>query len=359
MFTSATPQNKRFFNYGGMGLFLILLLLPPLIIKSAYLVSILIFICINTILTVGLCLLMGYAGQVSLGHAAFYGLGAYATGIATTRFGMSPWLGLACAMAIPGGLAYFLAQPIFKLKGHYLGMATLGLNYIVYTMLMEGGEITGGPSGMAGLPYLAFGDFAFDSDARYYYLALAGVLFAMITALNIINSRLGRGLRAIHSSEVAAESVGVHTSRLKTRIFVISALYAGLAGGLYAHYLTFINPTPFSFHGSLIMVVMAAVGGLSTIWGAPFGAAVITLLTEALRFIVPKLMNNASGEHETIIFGLLLIILMIYVPEGIARGLSGLFKSGLKKGLAMLGGDKNAGLKSPVLRRWLGLGSQE
>jgi len=305
-----------------LALFAMLLALLPAAVHSRYVLAILIFVGLHTILTTGLCLLMGYAGQVSLGHAAFYGLGAYTSAIVTTRLGLSPWLGLVLAMAVAGGLAAAVARPILRLRGHFLAMATLGLGTIVYILFTEASGLTGGPSGLTGLPNLALGRWAFDRDLRVYYLVWGAAIGVMWASFNIVNSRVGRALRAIHSSEVAARSVGVDTARLKGQVFVLSAVYAGLAGSLYAHYVTFVNPSPFGFHFSVMLVVMAAVGGISTVWGAPFGAAVVTLLTELLRALVPRLTDHASGEYEIIAFGLLLMLVMILMPQGVVQGVA-------------------------------------
>jgi len=308
-----------------LGLFVLLLALVPVFRPGAYLLTILIFVGLHTILTVGLCLLMGYAGQVSLGHAAFYGLGAYASAIATTRFQLSPWLGILISLALTAAVAQAIALPIFKLKGHYLAMATLGFGYIVYIFFTEASALTGGPSGLTGLPYLSLAGRPLNQDVTYYYLVWGAAVLVLVASLNVVNSRVGRALRAIHGSEVAAQAVGVDTARLKGRIFVLSAVYAGLAGSLYAHYLTFVNPSPFGFHFSIMLVVMASVGGVATIWGAPLGAGVVTALREALRSAVPHLLQGASGEYELIAFGLLLMVIMIFMPQGVVQGLTEIY----------------------------------
>jgi branched-chain amino acid transport system permease protein len=305
-----------------LGLFVLAVGLLPLLVRSPYLLSILIFVGLNTILTIGLCLLMGYAGQVSLGHAGLYGLGAYASAIATTRLGLSPWLGIVFAMILAGSVALCIAWPLFKLKGHYLAMATLGFGYIVYIFFTEASRLTGGPSGLTGVPHLTLGGLTLSGDVPYYYLVWGAAIAVLVASLNVVNSRVGLALRAIHGSEVAAQAFGVNTGRLKVQIFVLSAIYAGLAGSLYAHYVTFVNPSPFGFHTSVMLVVMAAVGGMGTIWGAPLGAAVVTALGEVLRAVVPALHNRASGEYEIIAFGLLLMLIMILMPQGVVQGLS-------------------------------------
>jgi branched-chain amino acid transport system permease protein len=342
-------------TYKRWTLFVLALGLVPVFVRSPYLLSIGIFIGLYTILTVGLCLLMGHAGQVSLGHAAFYGLGAYTSGILTAKYGLSPWVGILLSIVCTGGAAAVLARPVFQLRGHFLAMATLGLGHIFYAVFNEAASLTGGPSGLSGIPYLSIGGWTFDQDVRYYCLVWAAATLSMLLALNIVNSRVGRALRAIRSSEVAAQSMGVDTGRLKAQIFVISAAMAGVAGSLYAHYVTFVNPTPFRGRTTLMLLVMAAVGGMGTIWGAPFGAALLTILTEVLRAVVPKLSDYATGEYEIIAFGLLLILIMLRMPQGLVPWLGTLFTRWRSR--SALPGLKPVDLLLP--RRWLGAKGEE
>lgn len=318
-------------KYGQIGIFALLLAMLPLVVRSPYWLSIMIFIALNTILTVGLCLLMGYAGQISLGQNAFYGLGAYTSAIVTVKLGLSPWLGILLSMTLTGALALVLAKPVFRLRGHFLAMATLGLGIIFFILFNEATALTGGPSGISGLPYLQIGSFVFDQDIEYYYLVWAAALGTLLLSLNLVNSRVGRALLAIHGSEVATQSMGADPARLKTQIFVISSVFAGLAGSLYAHYVTFVNPAPFDLHTSLMLLVMAAIGGVGSVWGAPFGAAVVTLLTEFLRSLVPKLTNHASGEYEIIVFGVLLIVIIRWMPQGLVPWLSQFYHQRLRE----------------------------
>jgi branched-chain amino acid transport system permease protein len=199
-------------------------------------------------------------------------------------------------------------------------MATLAFGIIVYLAFVEAKELTGGPSGLPGVPRLRVGGFVFDSDRKFFYLTWAAVVAVLMLSLNVVNSRVGRALRAIHGSEVAAETLGVRTADYKLKVFTLSAVYAALAGSLYAHYLAFVSPSAFGFIASVEFVVMAAVGGLASVWGAPFGAAAVTLLAEGIRDVMPRLLAYASGEYEVIAYGLLLIAIMIFVPEGLTVG---------------------------------------
>ena len=211
---------------------LAILLLPAF---GSYATSLGIVIGLHTIVTVGLCLLMGYAGQVSLGHAAFYGLGAFTSGILTARLGVSPWIALALAVVLCALVAAAIGYPIFRLSGPYLALATLAFGIVVYILFNEAKELTGGPQGLTGIPPLAIGDFAFDTDLKVYFLVWVACVGVFLFSRNVVKSRTGRALRAIHGSEDAALALGVDVAAYKVRVFVLSAAYAGLAGALYAH----------------------------------------------------------------------------------------------------------------------------
>jgi branched-chain amino acid transport system permease protein len=288
---------------------------------------------ILTIVLVGLNLLMGYAGQISLGQAAFYGIGAYVSAIMTTlatRHGVLPgisqswwwpWLAIAVGMVITGGFAYLIGKPILRLRGNYLAMATLGLGIIMYILFREGEDFTGGNDGIAGIPRLAIGSFKIWPIQRYYFLVWALALVVIIIALNIVNSRVGRALRSIHGSEVAANTMGVDTAKYKSQVLVLSAVFASLAGSLYAHFQALIAPTPFGFVASVELVVMSVVGGIASIWGAPFGVALIYVVREILRARLHAVLHGAGGEHEMIVYGIIVVVIMIFMPEGLSAGL--------------------------------------
>jgi branched-chain amino acid transport system permease protein len=316
-----TQTWRRAPNVFGMISFALFLATVPLWVQSNYLLSTGIFIGIASILTLGLAMLMGYAGQISLGHAAFYAIGAYTSAILTVKLAYSPWLAMVLGVIVTGVMAYLIGKIIFRLSGHYLALATLGLGIIVFLALGEFRELTGGPTGLPGVPRLTVGGFVFDDDIKYFYLVWVVFLLLLAFSLNVVNSRIGRALRAIHASEAAAESVGVDAGAFKLRVLVLSAVYASLAGSLYVHYMRFVSPQPFDFHASVELVVMAAVGGLASVWGAPFGAAAVILLTVLLRDALPLFINNASGEHTVIVYGLILVLIMIFMPEGLTAGL--------------------------------------
>jgi len=291
-------------------LFSCAVLIAPLFLAGGYLMNVLVFVGINTMLAVGLNLLLGYAGQISLGQAAFFGLGAYISGVATTTYGMNPWTAMALAAVLVGCVAFAIGFPILKLKGHYLAMATLGFGIIVYILFNETVELTGGPSGLIGIPAYSVSGFQFDSDTKNYYLVWGFTLAAILFTVNLVNSRIGRALRAIHDSEVAARVMGVNARLLKVQIFTLSAVISSLAGSLYAHTMTFISPASFGFHFSVELLTMVVIGGLGSVYGSFLGAALLTLLPEFLR---------TFQDYDIIVYGLILVLMTMFVPGGLVR----------------------------------------
>ena len=304
-------------NHRGL-ILLMLLLIIPLVVDSNYLYSTLVIIGLYAMIVLGLGILMGYAGQVSFGHAAFFGLGGYTAAILTTRFNCPTFLALLASIILPGIIAILIGRQTLKLRELYLALATLSFGILVHIFFNEGGELTGGPSGMSGIPNLNIGSFAFDSDQKFFVLVWILLLLLLIGIYNLVHSRTGRALCSIRESEYAAENAGIDCARLKLQAFIFSALLAGLAGGLYAFYVTFISPSPFSFHTSVQFVLMAVIGGLGTFWGPLLGATVVVALNELLREIVPLLIPGAGGEYQIIIYGVILVSLMIFQPKGLS-----------------------------------------
>jgi branched-chain amino acid transport system permease protein len=284
--------------------------------------DIMVFAGIYCLITIGLSLLMGYAGQISIGHAAFFGIGAYISGILTTNYGMNPWVCMGIGMAVAAVVAVVVGAPSLKLRGHYLAMATLAFGIIVFIIFNEETQWTGGPDGMSGIPGLSLFGFEFDSIESYYYLVWGVVLAAFIFTVNVIQSGTGRALRAIHASEPAARAMGVDVSRFKILVFVYSAVLASLAGSFYAHYLNFINPATFDLFFSIKLLIMIALGGMHNIWGAIVGTGLITFLSnEWLHYF---------EEFEVIVYGAILLFVTVLLPEGLA-GVPGMVKGWFRR----------------------------
>ena len=298
------------------GIFFALLLCLPLV-ASSYTVAIFIMIGLYALICIGLTMLTGYAGQISLGHAAFYGIGAYTSAYLTATHGLSPWIALIIGAVLSALVALLIGIPAFKLKGYYLALATLGFGIIVFTGFKELSSITGGSNGFFGIPSISLFGFEFITETSYFYLIWTIVFMALIFSRNIIHSRIGRGLRSIEGSEIAADAVGVNLMKYKLQIFVTSAIFTSIAGSLLAHYVSFINPDLFTANTSIYLLIMVIMGGMTSIWGAVVGAAVYVLIKELLKHYVPLLLPNVGGEFEIVFFGLLLVLTLIYMPNGL------------------------------------------
>ena len=297
-------------SLAGLAAFAAAIVAAPYLLPDYY-HSVLIVAGLFAILSMGLNLLMGYAGQVSLGHAAFYGLSAYASGILTTTYHWPVPAGMAAGVLLSGVTAALIGIPTLKLKGHYLAMGTLGFGVIVYIVFNEAVSLTLGPSGFTGIPRLsAFGK-TFSSDLEYYFVVWGTAFLLFVLARNLVRSRMGRALRAIHTSESAASVLGVDVPRYKAFVFVLSAVYAGIAGALYAHFVTFVSPGSFSFHASIQVVTMVVLGGMASLWGALAGAIFLTVLPEWLR---------AIEDYDILVYGAILILTMRFLPGGLAEG---------------------------------------
>jgi branched-chain amino acid transport system permease protein len=272
-------------------------------------VDVMVFVGIYSLVTVGLCLLMGYAGQISLGHASFFGLGAYVSGVITARYGVNPWFCILLGMVVSGGVAFIIGAPSLRLRGHYLAMATLAFCIIITVIFNESIAFTGGPDGLAFIPGISIMGYALDSVVKYYFFVWSVVLMVLLLCLNIIQSRVGRALRSIHGSELAASAVGVNVAKYKIYVFVLSAVVASVAGSLYAHYLNFINPASFDLFVSIKLLIMIILGGIYSLWGAILGAVLITFLSyEWLHYF---------EEAEVMVYGAIVLIIVIFLPGGV------------------------------------------
>lgn len=271
--------------------------------------DIMIFAGIYCLITMGLSLLMGYAGQISLGHAAFFGIGAYVSGILTTRYGLNPWMCMLLGMVAAAVVALVVGAPSLRLRGYYLAMATLAFGIIVNIVFREEIEWTGGPDGMIGIPAMSLMGFEFDTIEKYYYLVWTAVLAVFLFTIRLIQSPAGRALRAIHTSEAASSAMGINISKYKIIVFVYSAVLGSLAGSLYAHYMNFINPSTFDLFFSIKLIIMIALGGMHSIWGALVGTILITFMSlEWLHYF---------QEYEIIVYGAILIMVIIFLPHGL------------------------------------------
>ena len=287
-------------------IFIFLIILLPVISGSTYTLTVGIFSGVNAMVAIGLCILMGYAGQVSLGQAGFYGIGAYISSILSVHAGLPIVISAICAMIVAAIAAMILAVPALRLKGHYLAVATLGFGEIIFIILNEWGP--GGPSGFGDIPHFGLLGYTIDTTTGYFYLVWGLVAAVMLFSINLINSGTGRALRAIHDSDLACNAMGLNVTALKIKVFILSAVYASLAGSLYAHYVTFISPSSFSLFYSILVLMMVIVGGITNLWGAVIGAVVITVLPELLR---------RFEELDVLVYGLILTLSLIFFRKGL------------------------------------------
>lgn len=294
-------------RFHGLAALAVIIALLPFLFPNNYYYDVAIRIGMNATIVVGLNLLIGYAGQISLGHAGFYGLGAYASAVLTARYGWPPLIAMLSGMAAVGLIAYVVARPILRLRGHYLAMATLGLGIIIYMVLVNESAWTGGNDGMNVQPFSLLG-LILGSERAWYWVTGAVLLGAVVLANNIVDSPVGRALRAVHGSEIAAQVAGIDTARYKVRVFVVSAVFASAVGSMMAHYIGFITPQVSSFFHSIELVTMVVVGGMASTYGAVLGAAILTML--------PQLLTKFEG-YEMITFGLILMLTVIFLPRGL------------------------------------------
>lgn len=297
---------------GGVILFALLLALLPLVFPSGFWFRVATLICIQALAVVGLNLLMGYAGQISLGHAGFFGIGAYAVAVGPAHVGGSPLLWVPVGIALALALAALVGRPILRLKGHALAVATLGLGILITMVLTNEAAWTGGPDGM-GLPRAEVFGVRLRGARLWYGISAAVLVLGVWLALNLVDSRTGRALRALHDSDVAARTLGVDVARLKLVAFVISAGYAAAAGGLLGLYNAFVTPDVAGFLHSVEFVTMAVLGGLGSVFGSVVGAAVLVALPQLL---------TAFAEYEHLLLGLVLMVVMIVMPAGLVPTLA-------------------------------------
>jgi branched-chain amino acid transport system permease protein len=293
--------------------------LLPLIFRSGYYFRVAALVWISALAAIGLNILMGQAGQVSLGHAGFFGIGAYAVAIGPTHLGVPSWAALILGAALSGVLALLIGKPVLRLRGHYLAIATLGLGVLVAIVLTNESRWTGGPDGMPVARLELFG-WRLRGAETWYWVSGGALLVGAWLALNLADTPTGRALRALHDSEVAARVVGIDVAAYKLRAFVIAAVYASVAGSLLALMNGFITPDQAGFLHSVELVTMVVVGGLGSVPGAIVGAAVLVTLPQLL---------TVFREYEHLVLGLLIMLFMIFLREGIVPSLRAIFSARL------------------------------
>ncbi|HEX8966587.1 MAG TPA: branched-chain amino acid ABC transporter permease [Chloroflexota bacterium] len=304
----------------------IVILLLPLVLSES-LLTLFIFIGLSTMVVSGLSLLMGFAGQVSLGQAAFYAIGAYTAALLARDLHAPPLVGLALAPLATAAIAYVVGLPLLRLRGHYLAFGTLAFQLITLSVLGEARDITGGDTGLTAIPALGVGPLLVEGAFKpivYGYLAWGLALLSLLFNGHLVRSRAGRALRALASSEAGALAAGVAVGRYKLQVFALSAAYAGLAGGVYAFYVAYIAPGSFPVVSSIEFLIMATVGGLGSVWGAAVGATLVTLVVQVLEGLgtLPGMPLRAPAIFSYAVYGLILVGVVLALPRGVVPALA-------------------------------------
>jgi branched-chain amino acid transport system permease protein len=282
-------------------------LLLPLFVHQDYVIHVLITVGLYMILSLSLNLVSGYAGQLSIGHAAFYGIGAYTTALLTLKLGWPFWAALPASGLMTFIFGILLGMPTLRLRGDYLAIVTLGFGEIVRLVFLNWSSLTRGPMGLPGIPAPSLWGFDFSSKASFYYLLMFLLALTVVFMSRIGSSEFGMHLLAVNSDEVAAESVGVNVFWSKLLAFGLSSLFAGLAGSFYAVYISFISPDSFTFMDSITILAMVVLGGLASVPGVMIGAAFLGVIPEVLRFM---------SDYRMLLYGAVIVAMMVFRPTG-------------------------------------------
>ena len=310
--TSRAIISTKLGDYGYFAIALavaIALLFAWVFIKGGYLLTVLQLAMIYGVFCVGLNFFMGYTGQASFGQNAFAAIGGYGSAILTVQYGWEPILALVVSMAVAGVAAVVVGYPTLRLRGHYLAMATFALGLITYDVSVQWTDLTQGYMGYSGIPPLGIGPFTVEDD-KLKLICLAIILaFGVWLSSRLRHSRFGRALRAISSTELGAAALGIRVPRYKLLAFIIAALYASVAGSLFAHTVGFISPEVFGLQMVVVTFTMLYVGGIGTVLGPAIGAVIASLLPEVVR---------STGRFQDIAYAAVLILMLIFVPKGLS-----------------------------------------
>jgi len=313
----------------GLAAGLVLLFIVFPLFLGPYPIHVLIQAAVYIIAALGLNILTGYAGQLSLGHAGFVAVGAYTSGILASRFGVPFWLALPAAAVFTGLVGLIFGTAALRIKGFYLIVSTLAAQFIIVYTINHLTWLTGGDLGLEVEP-ARLGGFVFDTDLRYYFIIMTFLVIATLVAKNLVRSKVGRAFVAVRDNDLAAEVMGVNVARYKLLAFFIGCLYAGAAGSLWAHWIYIISPAQFTLWGSIWYVGYIVVGGMGTIVGPFFGVAFLTLVSETVHIGITNLGTAAASvfvfKLQNLLFGIIIILSLIFQPRGLAH-LWGIFKT--------------------------------
>jgi branched-chain amino acid transport system permease protein len=299
---------RRVHSLAPWALAFVLLLFLPLLTLNNYQIYLLDYIFIMIILSVGLNIVKGFAGQVTVGHIGLYAVGAYTSAVLSLNFGYPFWLALPCAVLMTAAVGIIVGVPSFRLEGAYLALATLGMSESIRTYIIVTNYL-GSATGMSNIPAPQVGDFVFDSYEKYYYLVMPAALLAIYVSFAILRSATGRAFMAIREDPLSAAASGVHVRRYKLLAFVLSAVYAGAAGSLYAHMTPgYIHPNNFTIIEMVTLLLMVVLGGIGNIWGGIIGAIIVTILADLTRDFY---------FYQMLMFGAVIVGTVLFMPKGI------------------------------------------
>lgn len=305
---------------GSIGFLILVAAVPLILSNNAYALRTSILVLIYIVLALSLNFVVGFAGQLSMGHAAFYAVGAYTTAILTVSFHVPFWIALFCSGVVAAIFGFLIGIPTLRLKGDYLAITTIGFSEILRLILINWTSFTKGPAGIPGIPSPTIFGFNLGTNTGYYYILLVLALITIFISNRLLNSRLGRGLIAIKDDEIAAEAMGINPTYLKMLAFILAAGIAGLVGGIFASFIHYVNPDNFTYAESVLILTMVVLGGAGSVPGIVVGATILAILPEALRGI---------STYRYAIYGILLVLMMIVRPQGIISMAS--LKGGAKK----------------------------
>ena len=304
-------MNPRVARAVAWALAALLLVLPLSPLIPEFWVTLLILIGLASLTALGLVVLTGMGGMTSFGQAAFVGFGAYTTGLLSTTFGLSPWLGLPAALIVTGFAACCLGAITVRLSGHYLPLGTLAWGISIF-YIFGNSAFLGGQTGMTGIPPLKIGSLTLLTARSYYTLVWLAVVVSVLATINLLDSRVGRAFRALRRNAIAAEAFGVQTARAKLVVFVYAALLAGLAGWLYAHFQRTLSASAFGTEANIDYLLMAIVGGVGQVFGALLGAGIVIVLKDLIQDVLGRL-----GMFQDLLFGIMLVGILQYSREGV------------------------------------------
>lgn len=311
-----SKMDKKIKRYIIIAFSLLIAAWPFLFSGQPYVLRTSVIVLLYIVLALSLNIVLGFAGQLSIGHSAFYGVGAYVTALLMVNFNVSFWLALLVSAVVTGVFGFILGMPTLRLRGDYLAITTIGFGETVRLVLINWIDVTRGPAGIPGIPSPKIFNFVINNNTRYFYLILLIAALTVFVSHRLLHSRLGRGLIAVRDDEIAASAMGVNPTNLKVLAFILGAVFAGMAGSFFVTFIHYVNPDNFNYMESVVMLCMVVLGGVGSIPGVILGATVLTVLPEALRDI---------STYRYAIYGLLLILMMIIRPQGMisAKSLEG------------------------------------